>query len=52
MEEKKLATMICAVCGKEIDKNYARGTLANYCKICALNRALQIQIDKDFDNGL
>ena len=51
MEEKKLATMICIVCGKEIEKNYARNTIGNYCKTCAFDRALNIQIDKDYASG-
>ena len=50
-EEKKLATMICIVCGKEIDKNYARNTIGNYCKTCAFDRALMLQIDKDYASG-
>ena len=50
-EEKKLATMICSVCGKEIDKNYARNTIGNYCKTCAFDRALILQIDKDYASG-
>lgn len=51
MEEQKLATMLCIVCGKEIDKNYARNTIGNYCKRCAVDRALKIQIDKDYASG-
>ena len=52
MKEKKLATMICCVCGKEIDKSYGGiKTVGNYCKKCAFDRGLKIQIDKDFENG-
>ena len=50
-DEKKLATMICCVCRKEIDKNYAINTVGNYCKRCAFDRALKIQIEKDYESG-
>ena len=50
MNEKKLATMICCVCKKEIDKSYGGiNTLGNYCKKCAFDRVLNIQIEKDFE---
>ena len=51
MEEKKLATMICCNCGNGTDKNYAKNTIGNYCKRCAFDRALKIQIDKYYESG-